>query len=289
MTPTACPSCGAALRAGASVCDLCGTPVREAAPEAGAAVLEAAPCPRCGNVPPADSAYCNRCGTPMPAPPPALDAGLGGERPPSDVGKRALAVAAVALAAVVALYGLTLLSDRGPEPAPVAPETADVGLAAPVPEGTPALPDTLQAAADRFAEAGTASGWYESGRYYLTAAFNAAPTDPTASVQWARRAIADFERSLDLQDDPDVRFALAEAAAFDPSNPMRPVQELRAVLTAEPDHVGATYMLGERNLMIGRVDSARALLGRVLALTEPGDPVRQRAEAALASISEGGS
>ncbi|MEM1116041.1 MAG: zinc ribbon domain-containing protein [Bacteroidota bacterium] len=292
MSTAACASCGASLTPGADACDLCGTPLPDAYPvRQGTAVA----CLRCGNVPPPRSGFCNRCGAPMPSPDavpaPAVASGespASGERPASDVGKRAFAVAAAGLAAVLGLYALTALSGPpAPEPA-TAPEVADVGPAAAIPAGAPPLPDTLQAAADRFAAEGTASGWYESGRYYLTAAFNASTTDPTSSVRWARRAIEEFEQSLAIDDDPDVRFALAEAATFDPSNPMRPVEELQSILAAEPDHIGATLMLGERRLMIGRLDSARVALERVVALTAPGDPARTRAEEGLARVAQAG-
>lgn len=202
-------------------------------------------------------------------------------RPSSAAGRRGLIVAGLGVAVVVALYGLTLLSGSSTQetssPAPLAE-------AAPIPDGAPPLPDTLQAAADRFAALGTPDGWYESGRYYLTAAFNTVQTDPTSSVQWARRAIADFEESLALRDDPQVRVALAEAATFDPSNPMRPVQELQAVLAQDPTNLDATFLLGERRLMIGRVDSARAAFERVVALAPAGAPIRQRAVEALAAV-----
>ena len=187
---------------------------------------------------------------------------------------------------MVALYLVTLWSDDA-EPVATA-ATEEVGPAQAIPAGAPPLPDSLQAAADRFADENTAPGWYESGRYYLTAAFDVRETDPTSSVRWARRAIQDFEQSLAIDENPDVRFALAEAAAFDPTDPMRPVQELRTVLTDAPDHVGATLMLGERRLLIGRTDSARVAFERVIALTQPGDPLRQRAESALAAIPTSG-
>lgn len=197
-------------------------------------------------------------------------------------------MASIGVGLVVGLYLLTLWSGNREAEAPPAASEQAVGPAQAIPEGTPPLPDSLQAAADAFAAEGSPEGWYESGRYYLTAAFEARETNPTASVQWARRAIQDFERSLALEEDEDVRFALAEAAAFDPVDPMRPVQELQTVLNRDPQHVGATLMMGERRLLIGRVDSARAAFERVIALTEPADPLRQRAEAALASLPAGG-
>jgi cytochrome c-type biogenesis protein CcmH/NrfG len=82
----------------------------------------------------------------------------------------------------------------------------------------------------------------------------------------------------------DVRFALAEASQFDPSDPMRPVTELQAVLNADPSHVGANFLLGERRFLIGRIDSARVSLQRVLALAPEGDPIRARAQEVLAAI-----
>lgn len=295
----ACDSCGASLAPDATVCDLCGTPVgAESSPPAeGVPVSDPSPdvraCPACGHHNPSGSRFCNACGASLPAAAPSVVAASGDAtasgRPSSEVGRRGLIVIGVGLLAVVALYGLTLLSPRpAPDPAPAPGAEEDVGEAAPIPEGAPPLPDSLQAAADQFADLGTAEGWYESGRYYLTAAFNSVQTDPTSSVRWARRAIEDFERSLALEDDPQVRVALAEAATFDPSDPMRPIQELRSVLDEDPDNLDATFLLAERRLMIGRVDSARAAFERILATAPPGAPVRQRAEAALASIGPAG-
>ncbi len=294
---TSCDSCGAALDPDDSACALCGTPAPGAAPAVPDpdSPAASAPCPHCGHRSPPGSRFCNACGRALdPAPPgaappapPVATRAQASARPPSTVGRRGLAVVGAGVAVVVALYGLTLWSGR---PAPASeldvPDTdaTSVGPAAPIPEGTPPLPDSLQVAADRFAAQGSPEGWYESGRYYLTAAFGTVQTDPQSSVQWARRAIADFEQSLELRENPQVRVALAEAATFDPADPMRPIQELRAVLDADPNNLDATFLLGERRLMIGRVDSARVAFERVLALAPPGSAVRDRAESALASI-----
>lgn len=293
---TACDSCGASVPSGAAVCDLCGTPVTATAPadaptpdRVSAGLGEA--CPHCGHTAPPGSRFCNACGEPLPVdtedavvlPPPDAAASGPAARPSSDAGRRALMVVGIGAGLVIGLYLLTVFAPR-PEPSAPADPQAEVGQAAPIPDGAPPLADSLQVAADRFAALGTADGWYESGRYYLTAAFNAVQTDPTSSVRWARRAIEDFEQSLALADDPRVRVALAEAATFDPADPMRPIQELRTVLETDPDNLDATYLLAERRLMIGRVDSARVALERILELAPPGAPVRQRAEAALATI-----
>ena len=271
-----CSSCGAALAADADACDLCGTSARPPTPDA-----EGVVCPACGHESPAGSRFCNACGAPLAATPPLPSEPAA--RPPSDVGRRALVLIGAGVAAVVALYGWTLLS-KPPAPEADTPAAAEVGPAAAIPAGAPPLPDTLQVAADRYAGLGTAEGWYESARYYLTAAFNSVQTDPESSVRWARRAITDFEKSLALQDDPRVRVALAEAATFDPSDPMRPIQELRTVLDADPDNLDATFLLGERRLMIGRTDQARESFEKVLELAPEGALVRQRAQEALAQI-----
>ena len=283
---TTCDSCGAAVPDGARTCDLCGTPVGGApAPDGGAGLEAAGYCSQCGNALAPGARFCSQCGAlvaePAAAPPPAPPAEPG--RPSSAAGRQGLVVAGVGLAVVLGLYAMTLLSRDAPDQAP-GPDAAQVGEAAPIPDGAPPLPDTLQAAADRFAALGTAEGWYESGRYYLTAAFGTVQSDPTSSVRWARRAVADFERSLEIEEAPRVRVALAEAATFDPSDPMRPVQELQAVLEADPTNVDATFLLGERRLMIGRVDSARAAFERVLELAPADAPIRGRAQEALAAL-----
>ena len=109
--------------------------------------------------------------------------------------------------------------------------------------------------------------------------------DPAVGAGELSRAVEDFEKSLTIAPDPDVQLAIAEAAQFDPATPMRPVTELQSLLDAYPDHVGANLMMGERRLMIGRYELARESFEKVVALTEPGDPVRERAELALASVS----
>ena len=284
----ACASCGASLAPDAPACDLCGTPTDRGVADS---VPDGTVCATCGHVNPPGARFCNACGATLDpeatarTPIPPAPVGSASDRPSSAAGRRGLVVVGVGVLAVVALYGLTLLSPRpAPDPAPAPDADGEVGTAAPIPEGAPPLPDTLQTAADRFAALGTADGWYESGRYYLTAAFNAVQADPTSSVRWARRAIEDFERSLAIEEQPRVRVALAEAATFDPTDPMRPIEELRAVLDADPDNLDATFLLAERRLMIGRVDSARAAFERIVEIAPPGAPVRQRAEAALASL-----
>lgn len=285
-----CLSCGAALAPGADRCDLCGTPAGLAEPDLDAAPptssdADAVVCPTCGSGNPVSARFCNQCGTALEAAParPPAPAPAAGEKPPSDTGRRALALVGVGLAVVVGLYAVSVFSGR--QATPAAPAAADLGPAAPIPDGpTPALPDSAQALADALEADDSATGWYEAGRYYLTAAFQSTQTDPVMSAQWARRAVANFEKSVARDPNPDVRLALAEAATFDPSNPMRPVQELQELLQDHPDHPGANFLLGERRLLIGRVDSAEVSFRRAIAAAEPGDPVIARAETGLAAV-----
>lgn len=322
-TSPACRSCGAALRPDADRCDLCGTPVgetldptahspeasldegsREVPPTFGAQA--STECARCGHLNPEGSRYCNRCGEaltagagqtvaptrPASVPPSAEPAS--GERPPSDVGRQAMLFVSAALGIVVVLYALTaFFGGRDAEVQPAADPVANPeGVAAasnPLPDGpAPSLPEpTQQAQADAFEAQDTAEGFYESARYYLTAAFENQQTQPEASRLWAHEAVIRLEQSLEKEENPDVRVALAEAAVFEGVSPMRPIQEAQAVLEANPTHPGANLFIGQRRLMIGRTEQAREAFQTVIANTEPGDPARQSAESALAMIESG--
>lgn len=200
----------------------------------------------------------------------------------------------IGLAVVVGLYAITLWSESR---APTAEEPAAAALPAaqPIPDGpAPPLPAATQAQVDALEAAETPEGWYEAGRFFLTAAFEARFDNPDQSAQWARRAVQDFERSLALQEDPDVRLALAEALRFDPATPpMRPIEEVRTILEQDPDHAAATFLLGDLRLMRASfqpewADSARASFERVIELTQPGDSLRARAERALAQVPAAG-
>jgi tetratricopeptide (TPR) repeat protein len=110
-----------------------------------------------------------------------------------------------------------------------------------------------------------------------------APDDPQRAAL-AQQAVDLYDRSLALDDDPDVRVNLAVAALLDPRNPMRAVQELQAVLTDNPDHVEANFNMGLMRMQIGRLDAAAESFRRVIALTPADDPVHRRATEALAAV-----
>lgn len=255
-------------------------------------------CNLCGHLNPAGARFCNQCGAtlaasrpvpvasavpPLAAPAPAAPfvAPPVSEAPraSSDAGRRALLLVGVGLAAVVALYLVTQTSRQAsPEP-----ETAAVGeqprlTAAPV-----ALPDSLRDRVAALEDEGTARSLDDAGGLLYRAAAVLPPDDPQRSAL-AQQAVDLYDRSLALEDDPGVRVNLAVAALLDPRNPMRAVQELQAVLTADPDHVEANFNLGLMRMQIGRLDAAAESFRRVIALTPPGDPVHQRAVEALAAV-----
>lgn len=308
LSRRACLSCGSVLRPSDDRCPICGTPAGatdpdavEATPDDRTASTASAPvalaagdagtCEACGHVNPSDARFCNACGSALVARPPAI-ASEPATRPPSAEGRRAFALLGAAVGVVALLYAVTLVSDR--REAPTASSTAEapgVGPATAIPDGpVPPLPDTSQVAADRQAALGTPAGHYESGRYYLTAAFEATGSNPEASAQWARKARAAFEASLALREDPDVRLALAEALRFDPASPpMQPITEVQRVLQTAPDHPGANYLMGDLRLMRAQfqpewADSARASFEKVVAVAPPGSEIRARAEQALATL-----
>ena len=319
-TPRACLSCGAALPPGAERCALCGTPAgmnddptaasevpraQSGPPAPGAGANAARPlagaCPACGHANPPGARFCNACGAALaeaPAlPPETPEASL--ERPPSDVGKRAVVFVGVALAAVVALYAGQVLLGGGAKDLAPAPNTAQArpdgapGAAEPIPDGpAPPLPDArLQAEADSFEAAGDARGLLESGRYYLTAAYDSFGENPVAGVQWARRAAELFEQSVGVEDTDAARLALAEALRVDPqrSQPMRPIEEVRTVLDRSPANPTALFIMGELRLERASFepaweDSARVMYERVVQFAPRGDLARDRAERRLAEL-----
>ena len=258
--------------------------------------IEPVPCAICEHVNPARSRFCNQCGTFLSNAPPAssasdaprvpnqptgpevIHADVDAERLSSDVGLRALGMVGLGIAAVVILYGLTVYSNRDRTPAapPEAPPSAATL------SDSAELPDSLRTMAGALEAEGTVSGWTQLGHLYFTAAMQSG--DETVRAELAGRAVDAFDLSLGIEENPDVRSSLAEAAQFDPRNPMRAVLELRTVLDIAPDHVAANYLLGTLRSRIGRLDGAAESFQRVIDLTPEDDPIHQRAAEDLAAV-----
>jgi hypothetical protein len=299
-----------------------GAPEPVASPEPASALVEAtqppplvAPaaseptaCGLCGHLNPAGARFCNQCGatlvsaraaSPEPLPPavssrtpaeaplvgpapvvlPEEAASPGSGRPSSEPGRRALLLVGGGLLAVLALYVITQSSQRG-TPAPEATAPAEAPRLTGAAE---ALPDSLRDRVAVLEDQGTAQSLDQAAGLLYRSAAARAPEDPQRGVL-AQQAVDLYERSLALEDNPDVRVNLAVAALLDPRDPMRGVQELQAVLNAHPDHVEANFNMGLMRMQIGRLDAAAESFRRVIALTPPDDPVHRRASEALAAV-----
>lgn len=275
--PVACGLCGHLNPAGSRFCNQCGatlampraaTPLHPPAPAK--AVPPASPPPPATSQPSTPSV----AQASSPAPVPTGD----GARPSSDPGRRALLIVGVGLAAVIGLWLITQRSQRAEPPAATGAAEQPRLTAAPV-----ALPDSVENRVAALEDEETAQSLDAAGGILYRAAAALPPDDPRRGAL-AQRAVDLYERSLALSDDPDVRVNLAVAALLDPRNPMRAVQELQAVLTANPDHVEANFNMGLMRMQIGRLDAAAESFRRVIELTPPDDPVHQRATEALAAV-----
>jgi tetratricopeptide (TPR) repeat protein len=240
-------------------------------------------------------------------------------RPDSDPGKRALLLVGAGVLAVLVLFFITQLSrDEAPPEQPAntaatpAPATAPAELSDEVRAEAATLEDAIAAATtdeerlerqeqlaglyiqaeafDRAAEVqediaearGTALAWADAGSLFLAHMLRTQGPD---RATYAQRAAQNYERSLELDpEDLDVKTDLATAYLNDATNPMRAVEVVKEVLEENPDHVRANFNYGLMLAQINRVDQAQEQFEKVVSLTEPGDPVHQRAEQELARM-----
>jgi hypothetical protein len=210
-------------------------------------------------------------------------------RPSSAPGRRALWLVGFGLLAVLVIYVATTkrgdsvttpasadLPDDDGAPASETP-TLDPGLVAELP-----LPDSLRADALAVANlvegartANTAAAWDDAGRIYLSLARRASPDlRPTL----AQQAVAAFSRSLEIEENPDVRTRMVSAYRYDPGATMQPVLQLQRVLTDSPNHPEANFQMGELRLQINRLDSAVASFERAAANAPEGSVLQRDAQ-----------
>jgi len=303
-----CVHCGAKNPEYARFCYKCGHALHTAdVPEGSVPAVQATP------VVPAAEAESDE-----PARPPAMPAG---ERPDSDPGKRALVLVGVAVVAVLALFFISQINwgSGTPEPQPA----ANTSGPPPAPSTPTELPDEVLAEVDRlegeieaaateeerlekqeqlaglYAQAGafdraaplqqevaearqTALAWADAGSLYLAHMLRTQGGD---RADYAQRAAENYERSLALNpDDLDVKTDLATAYLNDATNPMRAVEVVKEVLETNPDHVRANFNYGLMLAQINRTEQAQTQFEKVVNLTDPADPVHQRAEQELARV-----
>jgi cytochrome c-type biogenesis protein CcmH/NrfG/ribosomal protein L40E len=303
-----CVHCGAKNPDYARFCHKCGHALHTAdVPEGSVPVVQATP------VVPAAEAE-----TDSPALPPEMPAG---ERPDSDPGKRALTLVGVAVVAVLALFFISQISW---DDAPAAPQqAANTATPPPAPSTPTVLPDDVLAEVERlegeieaasteeerleaqeqlaglYAQAGafdraaplqqevaegrqTALAWADAGSLFLAHMLR---TQGPERADYAQRAAENYERSLALNpDDLDVKTDLATAYLNDATNPMRAVEVVKEVLETNPDHVRANFNYGLMLAQINRTEQAQTQFEKVVNLTDPADPVHQRAEQELARV-----
>ncbi len=294
-----CTQCGTQNPAGARFCYQCGHALHAAAGDR--------PTPR--GVPVAASVPVVPAAGPEAAGPAA--------RPDSDAGRRALALVGAGVLAVLALFFVTSASKNAAPPPPAQTATSASG-----PSALPALPEDVAARAavleDEIAAASgeervqkqadlvrlyvqvaafpqaarvqeaaaeeeqTALAWADAGSFYLAAMLR---TEGPERVALAQRSAAAYERSLELDpSDLDVKTDLATAYLNDTRNPMLAVETVKEVLAEEPEHVRANFNYGLMLAQINRLPQAAEQFEKVVALTEPGDPVHERAEQELARV-----
>jgi Tfp pilus assembly protein PilF/ribosomal protein L40E len=242
-----------------------------------------------------------------------------GTRPDSDPGKRALLLVGAGVLAVLVLFFITQFSQGDAPPAQPtsaastpAPTAAPAELADEVRAEAATLEDAIAAAttdeerlerqeqlaglyiqAQAFGRAAevqediaeaqrTALAWADAGSLFLAHMLRTQGPD---RATYAQRAAQNYERSLELDpEDLDVKTDLATAYLNDATNPMRAVEIVKEVLEEDPDHVRANFNYGLMLAQINRTDQAQEQFEKVVSLTEPGDPVHQRAEQELARM-----
>ncbi len=86
--------------------------------------------------------------------------------------------------------------------------------------------------------------------------------------------------------DHDVRTRLAWAYQYDPGNPMKAIEETKAVLAADSAHVGASYNYAYFLMRINRTDQAIAQMERVRRLAGDDSLLVRSANAFIAALRE---
>lgn len=147
-------------------------------------------------------------------------------------------------------------------------------------------PDLAAQAQEDLARAdATADAWTRAGDLYFEwlRVLEDRGENPTPV---ALRAIPAYEASLAEQDNPDVRVRLAWAYQYDPQNPMKAIEETRAVLDRDSTHVGATYNYAFFLMRIGRVDQAITQMQRVKRLAGADSVLVRHADAFITALRE---
>lgn len=109
---------------------------------------------------------------------------------------------------------------------------------------------------------------------------------PPAKSVYARKAIAAYQRALEINpDNLDVRTDMAVAYLFDPENPMQAIINTNQVLQADSLHLQANFNRGIMLMQINRMEDALQQFKKVQRLApDSTSPVHQRAAEAIRLI-----
>ncbi|MEM6336604.1 MAG: zinc ribbon domain-containing protein [Bacteroidota bacterium] len=125
-------------------------------------------------------------------------------------------------------------------------------------------------------QVGTATDWATAGHLFYDWMDQ---QQGAGRVYAAKKAIENYTRSLNIEDNPDVRTDMAVAYLSDPDNPMKAVEETNRVLEEHPDHIQANFNRAVMLNQIGRTDQALEQIDKVLDLADAGSPIHTRATA----------
>ncbi len=133
----------------------------------------------------------------------------------------------------------------------------------------------------------TESAWIFAGNLYFDWMDRQGQADVKSA--FAQKAIAAYGKALAINpDNLDVRTDMGIAYMYDPTRPMMAIQETMKVLAIDSLHVQANFNRGIMLRQINRIDQAIAQFEKVKRIVgDPNNPVYQRAQAAIKSISSG--
>lgn len=132
----------------------------------------------------------------------------------------------------------------------------------------------------------SAETWRRAGHLFYD--WMASVQDPMRRRQVANFASEAYREALSISEgDLDIRADLA-TALLESDNPMAGVQEIKAVLDEDPNHVEARLNYGIMLLRIQRTDQAYEQFDRVLEISEEGSVPYRRAQEILNLMEERG-
>lgn len=127
----------------------------------------------------------------------------------------------------------------------------------------------------------TAEDWFQAG-HFLYDWMDTLQGEQRFII--AERAALAYENGLETTNDLNVRTALA-MAYLNTRAPMQGVQQIRQVLSEEPDHLQGNFYYGVMLMQINRLDQAKIQFERVKQLVPEGTNLYEQADMMLENLS----